>query len=105
MFRSFSPSRSRGAHRGLLIGVLCALLIAFSTTVRITHGHDAAGTSHSSCSLCLVAHAGIAPQAPAVMPAAIEHTAEIEILRPDTPRNSFLLSFYTRPPPADAASI
>jgi hypothetical protein len=84
--------------------VLCGLLIAFSTTIRIAHAHDQ-GKSHSDCSLCLMAHAGIAPQTPAVVPVAAEHAAEVEIPRADAPRDSFIFSFYTRPPPAEAASL
>jgi len=86
--------------------ILCGLLIAFSGTVQIAHSHDSTGTSHADCSLCLVAHASIAPSAPAAVVVAIEHTASIEILRAEAPSVSFVFCYHTRPPPpAESVSL
>jgi hypothetical protein len=104
MFRSRSQSGGLG-HRELLLGVLCVLLVAFGATVLVAHAHDPAGTPHADCSLCMLAHAGIAPQAPAVVAPAIEHTSEVEIPRLESPRDTFVFSFYGRPPPAEPASL
>lgn len=81
------------------------LLLAFWATVQVAHVHDAVDTSHSGCSLCLVVHASIAPLPPIAVPAPVEHTATIELPCTEVPRDSFVFTFYSRPPPAEPASL
>jgi hypothetical protein len=104
MSQSQTTSRLRSL-RGLLLGVVCALLVVYSATVQVAHTHEAIGASHSDCALCLVVHAGIAPDAPAIAPVPTEHLDEIEIPANLAARTSFVFSFYSRPPPAEPASV
>ena len=104
MFESRAQSRHRG-RRGLLLGIICVALLGFFATVQVAHFHDSVGASHSDCSLCVIVHAGIVPHAPVVVPAPVEHKTRVEILPTETPWESFVFSFYTRPPPAETASL
>jgi len=104
MFKLQTQSRSRES-RLPLIGILCVLLIAFSATVQIAHSHDLKGTPHADCSLCAVAHAGAAPAILVALPEIVEETIELEIVHPAAPCDCFVFSFYSRPPPAESASV
>jgi hypothetical protein len=104
MSRSQTTSRSRSC-RGLILGIICALLVVYSATIQVAHAHEAIGASHSGCALCLMVHAGITPDAPAQAPALAEHADRIEIPAEPAVRSSFVFSFYSRPPPAEFASI
>jgi hypothetical protein len=101
-FRSGTRSRDR---RGIFLALVCVLLIAVSGAVQVTHSHGLDSSSHPDCSLCVVAHAGIAPLAQAAVPVLIEHERAVEVFLVESPRNSFVFSFYSRPPPAEPASI
>jgi len=96
---------SRRSFRGLLLGVVCALLVVYSATVQVAHTHGAISASHGDCALCLMVHAGITPHAPAIAPVPIEQVDEIEISANLAPRISFVFFFYSRPPPAEPASV
>jgi len=102
MLRQSTTTRLYG-FRGIVLAVVCALLVAFSATIQVAHAHELSGPAHSDCSLCMIAHAGIVPHAPEVIPAPVEHAAGVEILPAETPRDCFIFGFYTRPPPAEAA--
>lgn len=104
MPRPQTPFRSRNT-RGLILGILCALLVVYASTVQAVHNHDGIGASHGDCALCLVVHAGVAPHAPVIAPVPAQRTEEIEIAAKQAPRNSFVFSFYSRPPPAEPASL
>ncbi|MGA7241937.1 MAG: hypothetical protein WBX19_02090 [Terracidiphilus sp.] len=99
-----TPSRSRNP-RSLLLGIICALLVVYTATVQVAHHHDAMGASHADCALCLVAHTGIVLHAPVVVPAPTEHADDIEVPAKPAPLKSFVFSFYSRPPPAEPASV
>ena len=103
MFRSQTKFGAR-SFRGLLLGVVCALLVVYSATVQVAHTHQAIGASHSECALCLMVHAGIVPHAPAIVPVPIERVDAVEIPANLAPRTSFVFSFYSRPPPAEPTS-
>lgn len=104
MIQSRTPTRFH-AFRSLVFGIVCVLLVAFSASIQVAHAHDALGGSHSDCSLCLIAHAGITPHTPAVIPLPVKHAAAIEVLRTDAPRQLFVFSYFTRPPPAEPAFL
>jgi hypothetical protein len=103
MAASQSKSRAWGLRERTL-GIFCVLLIAFCATVQVVHAHPA-GTPHSDCALCVVAHSGVAPSAPIILPVVQVHAVEVEPLRTESPRESFVFSFYSRPPPAESASL
>lgn len=80
--------------------LLCVLLVFLTSFVAVAHFHasDLGSTDHS-CSLCALAHAGVAlndvaQPAPVFAPSTLAKT-------PDLTRHSFLplLSNYIRPPP------
>jgi hypothetical protein len=91
--------------RGILLGIICALLVVYSATVQVAHTHEAIGASHGDCALCLMVHAGIAPHAPTPAPVLTELADPIEIAVELAPCASFVCSFYSRPPPAESSSI
>jgi hypothetical protein len=104
MLKWQSKTRSRKLLR-VLLGTFCVLLIAFSATVRVVHTHDLAGNSHPDCALCLVAHSGVTAFAYFVLPAPQQWITPVEMSPAENPRESCVLSFYCRPPPAEPASV
>jgi hypothetical protein len=65
----------------------------------VVHTHGMSTDPHPDCALCLVAHAGVASAAPFVLPAPPEQKTEIQTFRAEDPRESFVFSYYCRPPP------
>lgn len=104
MFKLHLTSRSRSTS-SLVLGILCVLLMAFTATIQVVHAHDLDAGPHPECSLCVVAHASISPSAPIELPAVIEHVEEIQVESTQSPCDSFVFSFYSRPPPAETASL
>lgn len=101
MLRLQSQTRVR-ARRRLFLGILCAALMAFSTTVQIVHNHGRAGTAQPGCSLCVVAHAGVSPSAPPAFSAIVWRAIDAAAPFVERPCKSFVFSFYSRPPPAES---
>jgi hypothetical protein len=99
-----SGTRSRDP-RGILLAFICVLLIAVSGAVQVTHSHGLDNGSHPDCSLCIVVHSGIAPSAQLALPVVIEHERAVEVFHVESPRDSFVFSFYSRPPPAEPVSV
>lgn len=104
MFRTQIKFRSQG-RRELLLSILCALLITFAGAMQAVHVHDLSSAPHPECSLCVTAHAGISLSAPVALPVAVEQTEEVDIIPADQPRETFVFSFYCRPPPAEPAFV
>jgi hypothetical protein len=98
------PIRPQSSQK-FFLGIICALLVLFTATIQVVHHHETIGASHSDCALCLVAHTSIAPYAPVVIPVPAERTEEVEIPARLIPRNTFVFLFYSRPPPAESASL
>jgi hypothetical protein len=80
--------------------VFCVLLVFLTSFVAVVHFHanDLKAADHS-CSLCALAHAGIAISS-AVVPSPV-FAASRFVERPTISRQSLLLvsSYYIRPPP------
>jgi hypothetical protein len=96
--RSRLDLRNRtGAYRA--IASLCVLLIFLTGLVAVVHFH-ADQTSDHACSVCALAHAGIAPtqlgpQVPVFVPSSIAETSAAQ------PGSLLLVSSdFIRPPPA-----
>jgi hypothetical protein len=104
MSASQCKSRSRGL-RGSILGVICILLITFNTTIQAIHTHDVSGNAHPDCSLCMVAHAGVASSAPVVAPIVFAQVDKVEVSPAEHPRYFAVLFFYSRPPPVGTASL
>lgn len=99
MFKSRSRPDTR-LFREKLIGIVCLLLIAFCATVQVVHTHGLSADPHPDCALCLVAHASVTVSVPIVLPAPPEQRTEMQTVRAEVPRDTFVFSFYSRPPPA-----
>jgi len=91
--------------RGPLLAVFCAILVTFTATIQIVHAHDLDPGPHPECSLCAISHATISPAAPIELPAVKERVEELRIEATEVPRDLFVFSFYSRPPPAETASL
>lgn len=104
MLMSQCKWRPRGL-RDCVLGIICILLITFSTTIQAVHIHDVGGNAHPDCSLCLVAHAGVSSSAPVVALVVFAPVDQVEVLPVERPRESFGFFFYSRPPPAETASL
>jgi hypothetical protein len=53
----------------------------------------------------MVAHAGVAVAALFVLPTLQVQIVEIEVAPSEHPRDTFVFSFYCRPPPAEPVSL
>jgi len=104
MPKSQAPSRSR-SFRGLLLGIVAVLLVAFTATIQVAHVHDIGASSHADCALCSVAHSGITLFEPVELPLVAEQADTVESEPVESPTDSFIFSFYSRPPPAVPASV
>lgn len=102
---SLHTTSRAGCRRRFLFGILCALLITLSATVQVVHAHDLDASSHPECSLCVISHASISPAAPVALPVVVEYSEQVQVVPPDTPRETFVFSFFSRPPPAAAAQL
>jgi hypothetical protein len=99
-----SPSRSR-QFRGVILAIFCVFLIAFSATTQVLHHHGLSNDPHPDCAACVASHAGLFFSAPFEMPLVTEHVEAVEADRLENPLSSFVFSFYSRPPPAETASL
>jgi hypothetical protein len=99
-----SKSRSRQI-RGVILAIFCVFLIAFSATTQVLHHHGLSNDPHPDCAACVASHAGIFFSAPFELPPTAEYVEAVEADRVEHPRSSFVFSFYSRPPPAEAASL
>lgn len=104
MFESLSKPGSR-LFRDKVLGIVCLLLIGFFATVQVIHTHGTTPDPHPDCALCLVAHAGVTVAAHFVLPAPREQRTEVEVFRSENRHEIFVLTFYSRPPPAETASL
>jgi hypothetical protein len=88
----------------LALALGCALLLIFGATVQIAHVHNAAGVSHSCCTLCATAYVFISPEAPVAVSLAARQTATpVPALQLAFARRFLDFSLYTRPPPVGIA--
>jgi hypothetical protein len=88
----------------LALALCCVLLLIFGATVQIAHVHNAAGVSHSCCTLCATAHVFISPEAPAAVSlAARQAAAPVADLQLTFAHRFLDFSLYTRPPPVGIA--
>lgn len=99
-----SKFRSRQI-RGVILAIFCIFLIAFSATTQVLHHHGLSNDPHPDCAACVASHAGLFFSAPFELPTVVEHAEAIEADRPENPFSSFVFSFYSRPPPAETASL
>jgi len=82
------------------VAVCCVVLIALTGFVAAIHVHPASsGAANHSCSVCALAHAGVAPAISAsVLPALVGSIFAMTISR--TPHSLILVSSqFIRPPP------
>jgi hypothetical protein len=80
--------------------VLCLFLVLFIGFVAAVHSHpDNSRADERGCSVCALAHAGVAPVAlSAPIPVFASYT--LYVTRADSPRSLlFVSSLYIRPPP------
>jgi hypothetical protein len=99
-----SKSRLRQL-RGTILAIFCVFLISFSATTQVLHHHGLTDDPHPDCAACVASHAGIFFSAPIELPPVVEHTEAVEVDRAENPLSSFVFSFYSRPPPAETASL
>ncbi len=104
MFESRSKPGLR-LFRDRILGIVCLLLIALCATIQVVHTHGLTTDPHPDCALCLVAHAAVTASAHFVLPAPPEQITEVQVVRTESPRESFVFTFYCRPPPAEPASL
>jgi len=82
------------------VALVCVLLIFLTGLVAVVHFHPSQATSDHACSVCALAHAGIAPthlgpQLPVFVPSRIAETSAVQ------PGSRLLVSAdFIRPPPA-----
>jgi hypothetical protein len=96
--RRYSPPRA-------FVGVFCLLLILFGAAAEATHTHGLSSAPHPDCSLCMVAHAGISPPAPFVLPRVAERSTRVVLLPETAPFEAPEVPFYSRPPPSASAAV
>src|SRR6185503_16827808 len=92
---------SRPARRAhAVVAVCCAVLIALAGFVAVVHAHPGTSrTASHSCSICALAHSGVAPAVPGAFVPAVAHSCLLQAL-PQTPPSLLLSSTqFIRPPP------
>ena len=104
MQNALTQSRSRQL-RGAILAIFCIFLIAFSATTQVLHHHGLTSDPHPDCAACVASHTGLFFTAPFELPATVEHAETVIADRAESPLSTFVFSFYTRPPPAETASL
>ena len=82
------------------VAVCCVVLIALTGLVAVVHVHpEGSGAANHSCSVCVLAHAGVAPAISAgPVPALVGSILALTISQ--TPHSLILVSSqFIRPPP------